>query len=116
VITLNLVHPNQQTPSQSWTFENEDVIRIGRALDNHVILYSAVVSRHHLELHRIGCNWKILNLGQNGTYVNDRPIVQAPVIDGTIIRLARSGPQIAIYKKAHQFKNVRQHQAHLLVG
>lgn len=116
MITLNLVHPTQKTPSQSWTFENEDVIRIGRAPDNHVILYSAVVSRHHLELHRIGCNWKIVNLGTNGTYVNDAPIIQAPAIDGTILRLARSGPQIQIQKPVREFENVRKHRDRIVAG
>lgn len=116
MITLNLVHPTQTAPSQSWDFQDQDVIRIGRSPDNHVVLYSAVVSRHHVELHRIGCNWKVVNLGTNGTYVNDSPIIQSPVIDGMILRLARSGPQIQIQKKAREFENVRKHREGLLAG
>jgi eukaryotic-like serine/threonine-protein kinase len=96
VITLTLLHPDQQTPVQVWTFENESVIRIGRATDNHVILYSAVVSRHHVELRQIGSNWEIVNLGANGTYLNGKRVDQVSVEDGAIIRLARSGPNIQI--------------------
>jgi len=96
VITLSLLHPIKQIPVQLWTFENESVIRIGRSTDNHVILYSAVVSRHHVELRRVGSNWEVVNLGTNGTYLDGKRITQMPVTDGAIIRLARSGPNIKI--------------------
>lgn len=96
VITLTLLHPVQATPVQSWTFENENVIRIGRAVDNHVVLYSAVVSRHHVELRRHGLQWEVVNLGTNGTYLDGKRIQQATLVDGAILRLARSGPNIKI--------------------
>ncbi|MEL6471326.1 MAG: FHA domain-containing protein, partial [Cyanobacteria bacterium J06623_4] len=52
VITLSLLHPIDKTPVQSWSFEAEPVVRIGRSVNNDVVLYSAVVSRHHVELRR----------------------------------------------------------------
>lgn len=97
MITLTLLHPIQSTPVQSWTFEHESVIRIGRSTDNHVILYSAVVSRHHVELRQLDQQWEIINLGANGTYLDGKQITQVPVVDGVIIRLARSGPNIQIH-------------------
>jgi eukaryotic-like serine/threonine-protein kinase len=96
VITLSLLHPIKQSPVQVWTFQNESVIRIGRSTDNHVILYSAVVSRHHVELRRVGSDWEIVNLGTNGTYLDGKRITQVALIDGAVIRLARSGPNIKI--------------------
>jgi pSer/pThr/pTyr-binding forkhead associated (FHA) protein len=96
VITLILLHPLQPTPAQHWTFGDEPIIRIGRATDNHVVLYSAVVSRRHVELRRLDDGWEIVNLGANGTYLDGERITQVPVVDGVIIRLARSGPQIQI--------------------
>lgn len=96
MITLSLLHPIKQIPVQLWTFENESVIRIGRSTDNHVILYSAVVSRHHVELRRVGATWEVVNLGTNGTYVEGKRVSQAQVTDGSVIRLARSGPNIKI--------------------
>ncbi|HEY9667693.1 MAG TPA: FHA domain-containing protein [Coleofasciculaceae cyanobacterium] len=97
VITLTLLHPLQSVPVQSWTFEPESVIRIGRSTDNEVILYSAVVSRHHVELRRNGSSWVIVSLGANGTYIDGKRITQVPVEDGMIIRLASSGPKIQIH-------------------
>jgi eukaryotic-like serine/threonine-protein kinase len=97
VITLTLLHPVQSTPVQSWTFENESVVRIGRSVDNHVVLYSAVVSRHHVELRHSEGDWEVVNLGTNGTYLDGKRIIsQAPLKDGGILRLARSGPNLQI--------------------
>jgi pSer/pThr/pTyr-binding forkhead associated (FHA) protein len=97
VITLTLLHPLQSVPVQSWTFEPESVIRIGRSTDNEVILYSAVVSRHHVEIRRNGSIWEIVSLGANGTYIDGKRITQMPVVDGMVIRLASSGPKIQIH-------------------
>ena len=96
MITVSLLHPLQSTPVQSWKFADESIIRIGRAPDNQVVLYSAVVSRHHVEVRHIDRSWQIVSLGANGTYVDDEPISQVPVVDGVIIRLASSGPKIQI--------------------
>lgn len=96
MITLTLLHPVQSTPVQSWTFSHEAAIRFGRAEDNHVVLYSAVVSRHHVELRRSGSLWEVVNLGTNGTYLDGKRIHQAPLTDGGIIRLARSGPNLHV--------------------
>jgi pSer/pThr/pTyr-binding forkhead associated (FHA) protein len=96
VITLTLLHPIQSVPVQSWCFESEPVVRIGRSNDNDVIIYSAVVSRHHVELWNHANGWEIINFGANGTYVDDRPIAQVSVVDGMTIRLGNSGPKIRI--------------------
>jgi pSer/pThr/pTyr-binding forkhead associated (FHA) protein len=96
VITLSLLHPLNKTPVQHWTFEQEAVIRIGRSTDNDVILYSAVVSRHHVEICKVEEGWEIRNLGTNGTYLDGKRISQVPAEDGLVIRLARSGPNIQI--------------------
>jgi len=96
VITLTLLHPIQSVPVQSWCFESESVVRIGRSNDNDVIIYSAVVSRHHVELWNQTYGWEIINFGANGTYLDDQPIAQVSVTDGMTIRLGNSGPKIRI--------------------
>ncbi|MBF2051194.1 MAG: FHA domain-containing protein [Elainella sp. C42_A2020_010] len=96
MIILSLLHPIKQIPVQVWTFADETVIRIGRSTDNQVILYSAVVSRHHVELRRIGLEWEVVNLGTNGTYLNGKRITQTTITDGAILRLARSGPNLQV--------------------
>ena len=98
MITLTLLHPSQATPLQHWQFDNDQsTILIGRALDNHVVLYSAVVSRRHLEIrHNDHDDWELENLGANGTFLNGKPIEKTALVDGMVVRLAASGPQIQI--------------------
>jgi pSer/pThr/pTyr-binding forkhead associated (FHA) protein len=96
-IVLSLLN---SVPVQSWTFMSEDVIRIGRATDNQVILFSAVVSRHHAELRwNEVSGWQIFNLSPNGTYSDGEAIEVEAVVDGMTIRLATSGPKIQIEVK-----------------
>ena len=96
MITLNLLHPIESIPIQTWKFKSETVVRIGRSGDNDVILYSSVVSRYHVELYRHSLYWEIVNIGANGTYINDQEIDNERVQDGVIIRLATAGPKLQI--------------------
>jgi pSer/pThr/pTyr-binding forkhead associated (FHA) protein len=115
VITLTLLHPVQSTPVQIWTFEQESVIRIGRATDNQVVLYSAVVSRHHVELrYQSPDTWEMVSLGANGTYLNGQPISQVTVLNGAIIRLARSGPNLQIHFDGEKVPSPKQQNQRLL--
>lgn len=81
---------------QSWKFKDKSLIRIGRATDNEVVLYSSVVSRLHLELRESNGKWELISRGANGTFVGDERISQVPVVDGTIVRIAPTGPKIQI--------------------
>ena len=96
MITLTLLHPLQSVAVQSWTFNDEQSIKIGRASNNEVVLYSAVVSRHHVKIEKSGEHWEVINLGSNGTYVDGVQVERAKVSDGNIMRLASSGPKILI--------------------
>ena len=98
VITLSLLHPLQLIPVQNWTFKPElnPVIKIGRSIGNDVILYSAVVSRHHLEIKCTNSGWELVNIGSNGTYIDGKRIAKAEAKDGMIVSLASSGPKIKI--------------------
>lgn len=73
-----------------------------------MVLFSAVVSRRHIELRRTGITWELINLGTNGTYLDGKPIAKVPVVDGLIVHLARSGPKIQI--------NVGPNQSNVQLG
>ncbi len=97
MITLTLLHPLQSVAVQSWTFNDEPSVKIGRATNNEVVLYSAVVSRHHVEIRKSGVDqWEVINLGSNGTYIDGERVEQTKALDGMIFRLAKSGPKILI--------------------
>jgi pSer/pThr/pTyr-binding forkhead associated (FHA) protein len=94
-IALSLLN---SVPVQNWKFTSEDVIRIGRATDNQVILFSAVVSRHHAEIRwsESDDSWQLINISPNGIYIDGASVKTTTVSDGMIIRLATSGPKIQI--------------------
>jgi pSer/pThr/pTyr-binding forkhead associated (FHA) protein len=97
VIIVSLLHPTKSVPTQSWTFTTEAMVSIGRATNNSVVLYSAVVSRHHVELRRRGTSWQVVNMSSNGTYGSDgQPISKSVATDGMVFRLATSGPRIQL--------------------
>lgn len=97
MITLTLLHPLQSVAVQSWEFKDEPIIRIGRATDNEVVLYSAVVSRHHVEIRKSGIDdWEVVNVGSNGTYIDGERVEKTTALDGMIVRLAKSGPKILL--------------------
>ncbi|MEB3341036.1 FHA domain-containing serine/threonine-protein kinase [Okeania sp.] len=97
MIRLTLLDPQKNTPIKKWDFQRESIIKVGRSPDNHIVLSDTLVSRYHLELHRVSKSvnlWRIISQGTNGTFVNGILMSQGIVSDGSLIQLARSGPII----------------------
>jgi serine/threonine protein kinase, bacterial len=97
VVTLTLLDRQQKTPLQQWCFENSTVIRIGRAVDNHVVLNDSLVSRYHLELKQIsaakkGDSWQVISQGTNGTFLNGTLINKCILPNNSLLQLAQGGP------------------------
>jgi pSer/pThr/pTyr-binding forkhead associated (FHA) protein len=55
-----------------------------------------------VELHRQALGWELVNLGANGTYIDDKQIDKERVIDGMTIRLATTGPRLQIVLDASE--------------
>lgn len=108
MITLTLLHPQHSVAVQTWRFEPKSVIRIGRSRNNEVTLYSAVVSRHHVEIRRKGKDWEVVNTGSNRTFCQGKRISRASVKNGMVIRLASSGPQLQIWTDVLTSENKQQ--------
>src|SRR5262245_14321130 len=68
-ITLDLLDESLRVPVHTWKFENRDLIRIGRADENDVVIRQMTVSRVHAELHWRDGQWILINHSQNGTLV-----------------------------------------------
>jgi len=65
------------------------VTRIGRELDNHVVLQDPRVSRYHAELRLENGAFVLYDLNSTGgTYVNEERIVSATLESGDQLRLA----------------------------
>ncbi len=80
------------------SFELEEVTRIGRERDCHIVLRSdPLVSRRHAELRLTGGEI-LLEDGesQNGTFVNGEPIQKASLRQGDIVRVGRTRLQLQV--------------------
>ena len=104
VVKLTLFEAERQKAIESWEFENPSIIRVGRAPDNDVTISDNLVSRYHLELHKIGNSpssnsWRLVSKGTNGTFINGVLINQTIVSDGSLLELARGGPLLQFQVK-----------------
>jgi pSer/pThr/pTyr-binding forkhead associated (FHA) protein len=62
--------------------------RIGRALDNDIVVSDASVSRHHATIEASNGSYRLRDLGsQNGTYVGGERITEAPLGSGAAVRI-----------------------------
>lgn len=62
--------------------------RVGRALDNDIVVSDASVSRHHAQIVAINGGFELRDMqSQNGTYVSGRRVAEARINDGDTIAL-----------------------------
>ncbi|MFI9308996.1 ABC transporter ATP-binding protein/permease [Streptomyces triculaminicus] len=67
------------------------VMRIGRALDNELVVSDLQVSRHHAEFRATAGGFEIVDLGShNGTYVNGQPVRQQIIGPNDIVGVGHS--------------------------
>ncbi len=110
VVKLTLLEAQQKNPGQSWSFENQSVINVGRSTENDVVLNDALVSRRHLELRQIehiGNNlWQLINHGTNGTFLNGILVHHSQVENGSLIQLAHGGPTLKFQIEPSATENI----------
>lgn len=63
-------------------------VRIGRGMDNEVVLHSDSVSRQHARVEVRGGNYFVVDMhSTNGTYVNDEPVIDCRLRRGDQIKV-----------------------------
>ena len=68
---------------------NQSMIKIGRQLDNHIILEDPRVSRSHAQLKLVNGRFVIIDMNSTGgTYVNGQKTTQSVLYPGDVISLA----------------------------
>lgn len=92
-VKLTFINPPANAPVKEWRFTDIYSIKIGRSPDNDVVMSDPLVSRRHLELHRVNeKQWRLVNHGVNGTFLNGIAVAQALIVPQSTIQLAQSGP------------------------
>ncbi|KKI99287.1 FHA domain-containing serine/threonine-protein kinase [Prochlorothrix hollandica] len=102
MVSLAFLDTPSLEPLKWWDFPTQRRIRIGRAMDNEVVIKDSLVSRYHVEIKywdgdrsatADGSRWVIQSLGKNGTFLNHSRTEQAFLLDGDLIQLASKGPR-----------------------
>jgi pSer/pThr/pTyr-binding forkhead associated (FHA) protein len=73
---------------QQFAVRTDAPTRIGRALDNDIVVSDASVSRHHASIECRNGSFVLRDLGsQNGTWLGERRVTEAPLTRGDTLRL-----------------------------
>ena len=92
----------RETSAPAWASRvivlNAPVVRLGRALDNDIVLPEDPVSAEHCRLERQDASFRLIDLGStNKTWVNGKPVDHAVLKDGDQIRV---GPTTFVFECA----------------
>lgn len=84
-----------ETSAPAWASRvivlNAPIVRIGRSLDNDIVLHEDPVSAEHCRLERDRSSFRLIDLGStNKTWVNGREITDAVLKNGDEIRVGRT--------------------------
>lgn len=72
---------------QRYPLRSGAVTRLGRALDNDVVINHASVSRHHAQIEGNGNGYRVRDLGsQNGTFVDGELVTDSAVANGATMK------------------------------
>lgn len=93
-IRMSLLEGSQAGSSRQWVFRQGATIQIGRDKTSDVRLEFETVSRHHATVLHDGRQWKYLNIGSNGSYVEGNRLSEFAVQEGTVVQVARTGPRL----------------------
>ncbi|HKM99076.1 MAG TPA: FHA domain-containing protein [Candidatus Binataceae bacterium] len=65
--------------------------RMGRALDNDIVVNHSSVSRHHASIESVNGGFELRDLqSQNGTFVKDQRVTQVRIADGDSVKLGQA--------------------------
>ncbi len=79
------------------SFQPGQTVRIGRSLDNEIVISNPAVSRQHAQLTWAGDHWMFENVGRAATYLNGDSIVRVPITGPVDLALAApAGPALHI--------------------
>ena len=102
-VSLHLVNSDTGHPIQTWLFEAQKSVRIGRAEGNDVVISDPSVSRFHAELQFNGTEWELVNLGKNGTLISSHSISRVRIDEQTLFRLGTGGPLLRFERSGEAF-------------
>ena len=92
--SLALVAFDGPAAGRAWPLG--EALRIGRELDNDVVLDDAEASRHHAHVQRFPEGWSVTDLqSANGTFLDGAPVTSAWLIEGQVLTVGATRFRVA---------------------
>ena len=91
-LSLHLLDAASGRIIQTWKFEDEVRITVGRSEENRIQLSDQQVSRQHLELTFENEHWRLISHGRNGTRIEGKDVSQVRLKNQTVFQLGPDGP------------------------
>ena len=95
LISLRLLDAVQGHAIQTWNFDRNAVVQIGRLEDSAVMICDPLVSRVHATLKHVDGHWELVSHGKHGVIVNDRRVETVRLNHEMTFRLGPKGPTLA---------------------
>jgi len=108
LVHLELLAAVHGQPLQTWEFADQPLIQIGRATECDVVISSPVVSRSHAYIKRDAAGWMLCAVSQNGVFVEGERVQTLPLAEGTVFRLAATGPFVRFGQPKEQTSAIMQ--------
>jgi pSer/pThr/pTyr-binding forkhead associated (FHA) protein len=93
-IVLYLLETEHGSPVQFWSFQAMELIRIGRSLDNELIVANPRVSRAHAYLKWDAQGWSVASISEQGLMVGMHRFTSIELDEATVFRLGVHGPYL----------------------
>jgi membrane-bound lytic murein transglycosylase D len=101
-MTANLIYRSGSRRGQRITL-NQDLIRLGRKSNNHIVLNDEIVSSNHAEIHRREDDYYLVDLeSTNGTFVNGKTVHRITLNDRDEIQFVEGGPILEFSHEARE--------------
>jgi hypothetical protein len=104
-IAVQLLDSAQGHPLQTWTFENRDMLTLGRAPECDVMLADPYVSRSHAYLKFENGKWRVVAVSQRLVLFEGQTWSEVPLADGTVFRLGPNGCYLRFQQATAQYAN-----------
>ena len=103
VIVIQLIHIEGPLKGEIQDFSDPE-ISIGRHSSCHVRFPKdlRIISREHARIIREGNRFKLMNLSQNGTYLNGKRIPEGYLKDGDVLMFAQGGPKVSFLTRIEE--------------
>lgn len=123
--SITVIDDRAPVPSRAGGTRDADVVRVGRAIDNDIVIADPYVSSYHLEAWLEDGELVVQDLNSsNGTYADGQRITQATMPPDAVLRLGGDATlpaaallaQLTAAPPPSTFVQMRRQSEHLLVG